>query len=136
MAKRFAGFTPEQLGRIDPSLKGMQSDEQEKIIAASPALASRVGKMTQMAQQRISMAGRGFAEGGDTSSTDDEVTTDPVDDEVTTDPMSEAGKAAADLTQLALENPEALVKDTEVEKFTETQKEAGEIEEGTGEADA
>ena len=51
MAKRFAGFTPEQLGKIDPSLKGMQSDEQEKIIAANPALAARVGKMTQMAPE-------------------------------------------------------------------------------------
>ncbi len=62
MAKRFAGFTPEQLGRIDPSLKGMQSDEQEKIIAANPALAARVGKMTQMAQQRIGMAEGGFVD--------------------------------------------------------------------------
>ena len=62
MAKRFAGFTPEQLGRIDPSLKGMQSDEQEKIIAANPALAARVGKMTQMAQKRIGMAEGGFVD--------------------------------------------------------------------------
>ena len=62
MAKRFAGFTPEQLGKIDPSLKGMQSDEQEKIIAANPALAARVGKMTQMAQQRIGMAEGGFVD--------------------------------------------------------------------------
>ena len=136
MAKRFAGFTPEQLGRIDPSLKGMQSDEQEKIIAANPALAARVGKMTQIAQKRIGMGGRGFAEGGVTSGTDDEVTTDSVDDGATTDPMPTAGKVAADLTQTALESPETLVKDTEVEKFTETQKEAGKIEEGTGEADA
>jgi hypothetical protein len=62
MAKRFAGFTPEQLGKIDPSLKGMQSDEQEKIIAANPALAARVGKMTQMAQKRIGMAEGGFVD--------------------------------------------------------------------------
>jgi len=59
MAKRFAGFTPEQLGRIDSSLKGMQSDEQEKIIAANPALAARVGKMARIAQKRV-----GFAAGG------------------------------------------------------------------------
>ncbi len=185
MAKRFAGFTPEQLGRIDPSLKGMQSDEQEKIIAANPALAARVGKMTQIAQNRISMAVRGFVDGGDTvgnssnnetkdpalgeqtyirgvtdfdeearilpidddttDPVDDEVTTDPVDDGTTTDPVddgtttdpiSTADKAAADLTQTALESPETLVKDTEVEKFSETQKDAGKIEEGTGEADA
>jgi hypothetical protein len=301
MAKRFAGFTPEQLGRIDPSLKGMQSDEQEKIIAANPALAARVGKMTQMAQKRIGMAEGGFvdlesrlsaqrrgfsgagqvppqqflvqdpfqrpygitprpgsdyladalrptigqlpttmpvkenfaaaipphshggggeilpsgniaggnnpapnqqpqdlksvfekqkeldmgfaqidmeaqtkkdalqealtmrygfavggvvggnaaeiavaaadlkrkqdAEDEEKKKKDEEASTDPVDDkEDKPDPMSEAGKAAAELTKTALESPETLVKDTEVKETTEEQKEAGEIAEGTGEA--
>ena len=268
MAKRFAGFTPEQLGKIDPSLKGMQSDEQEKIIAANPALAARVGKMTQMAQKRIGMAEGGFvdlesrlsaqrrgfsgagqvppqqfikedpfqrpdgitprpgpgylvdalrptigqlpttmpvkenfaaaipphshggggeilpsgniaggnnsaynkqpqdlksvfekqkeldmgfaqidmeaqtkkdalqealtqrygfAEGGDTSGADEDKEDKP-------DPMSEAGKAAAGLTKIALESPETLVKDTEVKKTTEEQKTDGKIAEGTGKA--
>jgi len=125
MAKRFAGFTPEQLGKIDPSLKGMQSDEQEKIIAANPALAARVGKMTQMAQKRIGMAEggylKGYNEGGDSK-------------EDKPDPMSEAGKAAAGITKTALESPETLVKDTEVKETTEEQKKAGDIAVGTGKA--
>ena len=69
MAKKFAGFTPEQLGKIDPSLQGKQSDEQNAIIAANPALAARVGKMAMAAQKRINMAyggivRKGFNEGG------------------------------------------------------------------------
>ena len=64
MAKVFAGFTPEQLGKIDPSLQGLQSDEQQKIIAANPALAARVGKMSEMAQQRVGMAQGGYAKKG------------------------------------------------------------------------
>ena len=64
MAKQFAGFTPDQLGKIDPSLQGMQSDEQQKLIAANPALAARVGKMAEMAQQRIGMAQGGYAKKG------------------------------------------------------------------------
>ena len=70
MAKKFAGFTPEQLGKIDPSLQGKQSDEQNAIIAANPALAARVGKMAMAAQKRINMAyggmvRKGFSPGGD-----------------------------------------------------------------------
>jgi len=232
MAKRFAGFTPEQLGRIDPSLKGMQSDEQEKIIAANPALAARVGKMTQMAQKRI-----GFAEGGsvgldqygqqgnfvdaygkvlllDSSELADAKRnkerelklisgqlvkdsanlssneradiaqqtkaaqekakktapmgstfatllgggtlpnghlgfedlpveggpaipppdiTPPTDITPPKEPAN-PGKAVGELTNIALKTPEKLVKDIEVDKFTDVQKAAGAIAEGTGEA--
>ena len=69
MAKKFAGFTPEQLGKIDPSLQGKQSDEQNAIISSNPALAARVGKMAMAAQKRINMAyggmvKKGFATGG------------------------------------------------------------------------
>jgi hypothetical protein len=71
MAKKFAGFTPEQLGKIDASLQDKQSDEQNAIIAANPALAARVGKMAMAAQKRINMAyggmvKRGFDAGGST----------------------------------------------------------------------
>lgn len=73
MAKKFTGFTPEQLGKIDPSLQGKQSDEQNAIIAADPALAARVGKMAMAAQKRINMAYGGvvrkFSEGGDALNT-------------------------------------------------------------------
>ena len=72
MAKVFAGFTPEQLGKIDPSLEGKQSDEQQKIIAANPALSARIGKMSTTAQKRLMASGgvvSGFAAGGSPAST-------------------------------------------------------------------
>jgi len=63
MAKKFAGFTPEQLGKIDDTLAGKQSDEQMAIIRANPALAARVGKMSLLAQRKISGT-QGMQEGG------------------------------------------------------------------------
>ena len=70
MAKRFAGFTPEQMGKIVPEMAGMQGDEQTKFLAANPAAAARVGKMAELAQKRIGMAyggmvkPKGYAVGG------------------------------------------------------------------------
>jgi hypothetical protein len=70
MAKRFAGFTPEQMGKIIPEMQGMQGDEQAKYLAANPAAAARVGKMAEAAQKRIGMAyggmvkPKGYAAGG------------------------------------------------------------------------
>jgi hypothetical protein len=65
MAKRFAGFTPEQMGKIIPEMQGMQGDEQAKFLAANPAAASRVGKMAELAQKRIGMTSvQKFNEGG------------------------------------------------------------------------
>ena len=70
MAKRFGGFTPEQMGKIIPEMQGMQADEQAKFLASQPGAAARVGKMAELAQQRIGMAAggmakkRGYAPGG------------------------------------------------------------------------
>ena len=70
MAKQFAGFTPDQLGKIVPEMAGMQGDEQQKFLASNPAAAARVGKLSEIAQQRIGMAyggyveRNGFADGG------------------------------------------------------------------------
>ena len=60
MAKRFAGFTPEQMGKIIPEMKGMQADEQAMFLASKPGAASRVGKMAELAQKRIGMASGGY----------------------------------------------------------------------------
>ena len=60
MAKQFGGFTPEQLGKIDPAMAGMQADEQVKYMAANPGVSSRVGNMAQQAKKRISMASGGY----------------------------------------------------------------------------
>jgi len=70
MAKKFAGFTPEQMGKIIPEMQGMQADEQAAYLASQPAAAARVGKMAEAAQKRIGMAyggmvkSKGYAEGG------------------------------------------------------------------------
>ena len=60
MAKRFGGFTPEQLGKIVPEMQGMQSDEQAKFLASQPGAAARVGKMSELAEKRINMAQGGL----------------------------------------------------------------------------
>ena len=64
MAKRFGGFTPEQMGKIIPEMAGMQSDEQAKFLAATPGAAVRVGKMAEAAQKRIGMAEGGMVRSG------------------------------------------------------------------------
>ena len=68
MAKRFGGFTPEQMGKIIPEMKGMQADEQAKYLASQPGAAARLGKMSELAEKRINMAQgglvKGFAAGG------------------------------------------------------------------------
>lgn len=75
MAKQFGGFTPEQLGKIDPAMAGMQADEQVKYMAANPGVSSRVGNMAQQAKRRIAMANggvvkkQGYAPGGVVDST-------------------------------------------------------------------
>ena len=70
MAKKFGGFTPEQMGKMIPEMQGMQADEQNLFLQANPGAASRVGKMTQLAHERITMSKggymtRGYAPGGD-----------------------------------------------------------------------
>lgn len=66
MAKRFAGFTPEQLGKIIPEMAGMQSDEQAKFLAATPSAAARVNMMSEKARAAIE-GPVGMAEGGMTT---------------------------------------------------------------------
>ena len=60
MAKRFGGFTPEQMGKIIPEMQGMQADEQAKFLAATPGAAARVGMMQEQAKARIGMAQGGY----------------------------------------------------------------------------
>lgn len=66
MAKRFAGFTPDQLGKIVPEMSGMQADEQKKFLASNPAAAARVGMMTEKAQMALNKGGyiKSYANGG------------------------------------------------------------------------
>ena len=74
MAKRFGGFTPEQMGKIVPEMQGMQADEQARFLASQPGAAARVGKMSELAEKRINMAYggyvKGFAAGGMTTDLD------------------------------------------------------------------
>lgn len=116
MAKVFAGFTPDQLGKIDPVLQGVDSDTQQQIIAANPALAARVGKLSDIAQKKVYVANggyiKGFAEGGDI--------------------VTKAGQAAGALTTIAVKDPTQFVTETKTTDFTEEQKQAGQIAAGTG----
>ena len=73
MAKRFGGFTPEQIGKIIPEMQGMQADEQAMFLASQPgaSASARLAKMAEAAQKRIGMAyggmvkKQGYAPGGD-----------------------------------------------------------------------
>jgi len=64
MAKKFAGFTPDQVGKIIPEMQGMQGDEQAKFLASNPAATARLGRMAEMAQKRINMAYGGYVKQG------------------------------------------------------------------------
>ena len=63
MAKKFGGFTPEQMGKIIPEMAGMQADEQAKFLAATPSAAARVGKLAEAAQKQVKMAEGGYVSG-------------------------------------------------------------------------
>ena len=108
MAKVFAGFTPEQLGKIDPSLEGKQSDEQQKIIAANPALSARLGKLATSAQRKL------MAEGGLVSG------------------FATGGTAASQMTQAITADPKKLTVKADVAGGTPAQIAGGQIAAGTG----
>tara|TARA_R110000822_G_scaffold68546_1_gene166700 strand:+ start:19 stop:2082 length:2064 start_codon:yes stop_codon:yes gene_type:complete len=75
MAKRFGGFTPEQMGKIIPEMQGMDAEDQAKFLASQPGASAvdRITKMAMLAQERMNMAyggmvkRKGYAEGGFTS---------------------------------------------------------------------
>ena len=104
MAKRFGGFTPEQMGKIIPEMQGMQADEQAKFLAATPGAAARVGMMQEQAEARIGMAQggymkkSGYAEGGTVEEEEDVIT-------------------KADLAGAAINDPTSLVTKADVEKI-------------------
>lgn len=123
MAKKFAGFTPEQLGKIIPEMQGMQMDEQAKYLAANPAAAARVGKMAETAQKRIGMATggvvrtKGYADGGLPMDAEKQALADQqkaltsaqqalAADPTNQDLLDEVGRAYANITssQAALDN--------------------------------
>lgn len=121
MAKRFAGFTPEQLGKIIPEMQGMQSDEQARYLASQPGAAARVGRMAETAQKRIGMAyggmvtKQGFAEGGLSSKVDSAQATVAekrnalltAQQALAAAPDDQGAKASVDAAQVALTNAEA-----------------------------
>ena len=106
MAKKFAGFTPEQMGKIIPEMQGMQADEQAAYLASQPGAAARVGKMAEVAQKRIGMAyggmatKKGYSDGGFTDVNDPLQDLDVAKTEVTT-----ANKALQDALAAQKANP-------------------------------
>ena len=76
MAKTFKGFTNQQTHQL---LKEMgftgpaQKDEMDAFLASSPSAASKMGRYTEIAKQRVEggpLSGMGMAEGGSTSEID------------------------------------------------------------------
>lgn len=131
MAKVFAGFTPEQMGKIVPEMEGMQADEQKKFLAANPAAAARVGKMFETAQKRVSMAYGGYIKGYDEGGLEDGEEP-PVEE--TPNPTDVAGKAVADLTGKLVNTPTSMTQKADVATISDEDKAAGEVAEGTGKA--
>ena len=125
MAKRFGGFTPEQMGKIIPEMAGMQSDEQAKFLAATPGAAVRVGKMAEAAQTRIGMAEggvvrSGYSDGGMPSDEETEPTTPSKAEVLTTD---------------ILEDPSDMTKKAVVETVSDEDKQDGMIDTTTSDVD-
>ena len=148
MAKVFAGFTPDQLGKIDPILQGVDSDTQQQIIAANPSLAARVGKLSDIAQKKVYAASggyiKGYAAGGmqntprptviSVMGNEDDKTpkTEEPEKDAAAEALTAAGKAAGQLAETAIKDPSKLVSNVDVTKFSEEDKAAGKIAEGTG----
>ena len=53
MAKKFAGFTPEQLGKMFPEVAGMQGDEAAAVLAASPKHSAKLALFQKRAQAML-----------------------------------------------------------------------------------
>ena len=53
MAKKFAGFTPEQLGKMFPEVAGMQGDEAAAVLAASPKHSAQLALFQKRAQAML-----------------------------------------------------------------------------------
>jgi len=151
MAKVFAGFTPDQLGKIDPILQGVDSDTQQQIISANPSLAARVGKLSDIAQKKVYAASGGYIKGyaaGGMLNTIGSAVSSVMGNEDDTTPKTEepeepqkdaaaealtaAGKSAGKLAEMSIKDPSKLVSNVDVTKFSEEDKAAGKIEEGTG----
>jgi len=137
MAKVFAGFTPDQMGKIVPEMQGMQADEQKKFLAANPAAAARVGKMFETAQKRVQMAHggymkKGYDEGGledDNKQEETTIDTNAQQQQAVTDA---AGAAVAGLTNKLISSPESMATKADVATISEADKAAGKVAEGTG----
>ena len=127
MAKRFGGFTPEQMGKIIPEMQGMQADEQAKFLAATPGAAARVGMMTMAAQQKIGMSKGGYikkaySEGG--LEIENNASTPVVDDVIGNPNDMAEEKGAKDYVSDAMADPKSLVTKADVVKteITDDQK--------------
>ena len=77
MAKKFAGFTPQQMAVLLPKVgytgSSMQTDEVNAFLAANPAAAAKMGKYTLAARRAIEGEPVKMAEGGDVASYQAEV---------------------------------------------------------------
>lgn len=130
MAKKFAGFTPAQLGRIIPEMQGMQADEARLFLQANPAAARRVGMMSEEAQRRLSA--REFQEGGTVSKTPPQ-TSNPYDAPAGyTDIIDQSQKQSKTVMGQILNDPTKVVATADVATPDDEAVESGKIDPTTG----
>jgi hypothetical protein len=133
MAKKFVGFKPETLqNKVLPALgyNGPMDDKSINVfLASNPAAAARMGKFTLAARRTIEGSPMQMAEGGDTTTDEEETPVEtPVEDTPTESPMGSASKVTKAITT----DPKKLTTKADVvsEKGTNT-----DIAAGTGQAD-
>jgi hypothetical protein len=133
MAKKFVGFKPETLqNKVLPALgyNGPMDDKSINVfLASNPAAAARMGKFTLAARRTIEGSPVQMAEGGDTTTDEEETPVEtPVEDTPTESPMGSASKVTKAITT----DPKKLTTKADVvsEKGTNT-----DIAAGTGQAD-
>tara|TARA_Y100000389_G_scaffold47830_1_gene43016 strand:- start:8206 stop:10101 length:1896 start_codon:yes stop_codon:yes gene_type:complete len=105
MAKKFVGFKPETLqNKVLPALgyNGPMDDKSINVfLASNPAAAARMGKFTLAARRTIEGSPMQMAEGGDTTTDEEEtppVEETPVEDTSTENPMGSASKITKSIT--------------------------------------
>jgi len=127
MAKKFAGFTPAQLGRIIPEMRGMQADEARLFLQANPGAARRVGMMSEEAQRRLSA--REFQEGGTVTTQ----TSNPYDSASSYTEIIDQSKGQSDtIMGQILDDPTSVVATADITTPDDEAVQAGTIDPTTG----
>lgn len=128
MAKKFAGFTPAQLGRIFPELEGMQADEQALLLASNLKMQGTLRSMMQEAQKRVS-GSAGFNDGGMVDSDERKAQAD------FTGGLRESQEQSQNILQQGLTDADQVTYKSDVVGVSDEDAAAGTIDPGAGQLD-